>query len=735
MIFPDQSTPESERDDEFYKSHHTYADRLWAQNSNRQARISKAYNAFHGKYSNAKRAEWTDRYKQGGANLSKAKFKHYKLASTKLERLHGEYIKKALRPSAVVTNREALTEKMVKIGHQLAMDALEDVFSQYNQSMGIDFTEGVEKVDMQDPAQVESLNPKLEYEKHMTLTLREQVNRLRLKEIGANTLLDCIIAAECHAVAYIGPNKKVIAERVHPRNSIFEEIENDDFLEDTTLYGYKVEMSQQDIISTYGHKMTKKERESIRTLSNSPETWSGGNTEYFWEKNNEVVGWTQHLQWKTQKEVYEKVEKGVNNEFIDFYENILSKEYYTKNKKQIDREVKAGKYEIRKGYLTTLSESTRIGRDIFLDNRETPFIITRDDDDQVFYNQTGLLFNTVNGKRLSLQEKLYDLDELYDITMWQIRRELGKHKGSATVIDRKYFDESVTENDIMFNLAEEGVVLMNSASEDVQTNPGGSISSTGIASQTIGSMDTLNQLIQMKMDIERMVDRISGMNEFAEGTAPVSSTATQNMQGLAAMRTITSPVFYYHNLFMENFLYRIIELTKYSITYLGDTSFDEILGNDGISIVKKLADVNLHDFGVYLPDPNKEAEQRERLQMWTTTGINSRELQTHIGMEADLSETVQDATKIVREGFALAEKTRKEEHQAQLESQEKNSTAQIEGQKEMHEDSQQHDKDMEILKDDLERGRMTQDAKNKALINAQDPSKQPPPPGNPQEKL
>jgi len=79
-------------------------------------------------------------------------------------------------------------------------------------------------------------------------------------------------------------------------------------------------------------------------------------------------------------------------------------------------------------------------------------------------------------------------------------------------------------------------------------------------------------MIQMKMDIERMVDRISGINEYMEGTAPVSATATQNVQAQEAGRTITSPIFYYHNLFMENLVFRVMELTKYAIGYLGDDS-------------------------------------------------------------------------------------------------------------------------------------------------------------------
>jgi hypothetical protein len=727
MIFPDQTIPDSERDEEWFRSHHTYVDKLWNKGTKRLSRINKAYDAFHGKYSKAKSKEWTDRYKTGNTNLSNAKFKHYKLASTKLERLHGEYIKRPLRPSVEVTNKEALTEKMRNLGLQMAMKQMAPIMEQMKRDMGVELLEGVQQVDLDDPEQVEALNPKIEYEKYMTVVIREQIDRLSIKQLGAQTLLDCLIASECHAVPYLEPNKKVSVQRIHPRNSIFEEIENDEFLENSTILGYKVEMSQSDILRIYGAKLSKEEKEQIRTLSNKPNDWTSGDQTYFWEKENELVGWVEHLKWKSQKEVYEKVEKSKNNEFVDFYENILSNDYYKKNKKQIEKDVKAGKYELRKGYLTTIYESTRIGKNIFVDQREMPYIITRDDDDIVFYNQTGLLFNTVDGRRLSLQEKLYDLDELYDIVMWQIRREIGKHKGSVTVIDRKFFDESVSDNDILFNIAEEGVVITNSASEEIQANPMGSVSSSGVASQSVGALDTLQQLLSMKIDIERMIDRISGINEYMEGTAPVSATATQNVQAQEAGTTITSPIFYYHNLFVQGLLYRILELTKYSIGYLGDDSFDEILGDDGMSVFKKLADVHLHDFGVKLPDPNREAQQRQRLQMWASAGINSRELQTYVAMEADLAETIQEATQIIKQGFKTVEESRKQEQEAQLASQERNVQATQQAQQAMHEDAQKHDKEMAILEDDLEKDRLTQEAKQKALLEQQKVNNQPPP--------
>lgn len=718
MIFPDQTIPESERDDIWYNGHHTFADRIWAKKQARLAKINTAYTRFHGKQSEAADKEWTDRYKQGGTNLSKAKFKHYKIVSTKLERLHGEFVKKILKPSVETRGKDSLSAKMKNIGLQLAMQSkeMQGVIQQFQEGMDMDLTGGVPMVDLQDPQQVKRLNPKYEYERFMTAVLQEQIKRLRVKDLGADTLLDAVIVSECHATAFLQPNKKVDIERIHPRNKIFEEIPNDTYLEDTQFHGENLPMSQQNILSTYGHKMDEEQREQVRTLNNHPEAWISGNSTYWWEEENELIGWVQHLTWMSQKEVYEKVQKSENNEFVDHYENLLSKEYYNKNKAQIEREAKAGKYEIRKGYLTTLYESTRIGKDIYLDQREVPFIITLADDDKVYYNQTSLLLNTVDGRRLSMFEKLYDLDELYDIIMWQIRKELGKHKGNVVTIDRKYFDSDVTENDILFNIAEEGVVVINTASEEVQANPE---RSSAIESGAVGSMETLNQLLQLKMDIERMVDRISGINEYMEGTAPVSATATQNVQAQEAGRTITSPIFYFHNQFMENLLFRILELTIYSITYLEDDSFDEILGENGLYVLTKLRDLDLEDLGVTLPDPNKEVEQRRILEFWSSQGINAKELKIHQAMQAALADTVAEAEKILTDGFDTVEKMRQAEQKAMLDSQERNVQATNETQRAMMEDAQEHDMDKIIMQGVVDGEKGAQEAKQMAALEKQ----------------
>jgi len=96
--------------------------------------------------------------------------------------------------------------------------------------------------------------------------------------------------------------------------------------------------------------------------------------------------------------------------------------------------IKAGKYQIRESYLTTIYEATRIGKDIYIDMREQPYIIRRDDDAySILYNTTGLLLNTVDGIRLSLQEKLQDLNELYNIELSKFPEKIDKTKRDGKI--------------------------------------------------------------------------------------------------------------------------------------------------------------------------------------------------------------------------------------------------------------------------------------------------------------
>lgn len=725
MLFPDQTISLGEKNKNnkaWWKSHFEYADALLADTSNRRNRIDALYNNFHGKYSKKKFDEWVRRYKDGSKNTSKTKFIDYKLATGKIDRLQGEFLKRELKPTVLTINKDAVNKKLEATSLRWAMMAAEKEVNMLR-GMNLEVLGGMQALNPEDPAIKDRLNPKTQNEKFMSLVLQEQIRRLDLKTFGAKTLQDLCICSECHAHVHIGRNKKILVDRIHPKHAVFEEIEGDEFLTKSGIVGFKIESGVQQALKNHGYKLTVDERKKLQNIGENTDEWSRNGMHYVENRNGRIVVWETMIYWFSVKEVYEKYVKGDDNEFIDFYNKTMSPEYYEKNKDKIKYDVSQGKYMIRKGYVVTINQARRIARDIYVDMKEQPFIIRRSDDaNEIFYNYTGLLLNSVDGIRLSLQEKLQDLNDLYNAVMWQLRREIGKFKGHVLVFDEAYLTDGVSLNDVMFNISEESFITTNSNADENQaarTPP----ENAGVNSVNIGDVQNIMALINLKVDIQNMIDRISGINEFREGEGAVSATATQNIDAIAASRTITSPIFYAHSKFLENVFMRVIEQTKYAIGYLKDDSFDSIIGDNGVEVMKRSKDVHWDDYGVFIADPNREAEIREKITLFGQVALNSGEIRIPELLEAELAPTIQDSVQLFKEGLKNLDRLRQEEQQQQLQSQEKNVAAQIDAQERDREDRQQHEKEKIILEKDLDARNQTQADKNKAILQNQQSGK------------
>lgn len=722
MEFPDQTISKREReekDKKWYKDHFTYFDNILVSQKENRERLDVLYADYHGKFAEKRRAEWTERYKVGSDNISKTKYILHKLAASKLDRLVGEFEKRSFKPTVMTTNKDAVTAKMKVMAQNLGLMYAADEVNKLREN-GFEIYGGMPVLNIKDPAFKDKVNPKTQVEKFMTIAMHEQIKRLRIKDLlGVQTLKDVLIGAECHAYTYITPSKKVAVERIHPSNAGYEEFEGDEFIEKSGIVGFRRETNIPDALQQNGHKLTKKQKKQLRDIPDNTGNWTSNGLRNVEKKKGKVYVWETKIFWFSVKTIKQKITPSKNNEWLDYYDKILSDEYYEENKEKIEREASEGKYQIRDNYAVTIYEASRYGSDIYYDMREQEFIIkSLDDAMSVYYNYTGLLFNTTDYRRLSLYEKMKDLDELYDGVMFQLRRELGKFKGSVITFDEAFLTKGKTLNDVMYNMTEDQILTYNSNAEENQ----GAIrkEQAGVNSFTIGEVQNIRELLTLKLDIQATMDRISGINEFREGDAPASSTATQNLQGLEASRTVTAPIFFAHNKFLENLLMRIAELTKYSIGVLGDDSFDSIIGDDGITIMKKTSDIPFYNYGVYFLDPNKEAEIRQKVSMYGNLAINRGEIKISDMIESEMAETLTETVSTLKEGLRQMDEFKQREQEAMLKSQQENVQTQVQGQKELMEDQQEHEKEKIVLKGQVDAQVKTQDAKQKSLLQEQE---------------
>lgn len=105
---PRQDIPEREKNEKWLSDHLSYAEYLLLNNNPNQARMTRFYNGYNG-ITNPQSMEWlTATY--GAEN--KAPYISYRISKTKIDLLHGEWLKRPLISTVTTVNSDSVTEKM-----------------------------------------------------------------------------------------------------------------------------------------------------------------------------------------------------------------------------------------------------------------------------------------------------------------------------------------------------------------------------------------------------------------------------------------------------------------------------------------------------------------------------------------------------------------------------------------------------------------------------------------------
>jgi len=191
----------------------------------------------------------------------------------------------------------------------------------------------------------------------------------------------------------------------------------------------------------------------------------------------------------------------------------LNTEEYEKNIEKYNKDVANGKYSIEVKYQEELWEGWQIGHDMYKDVRRVPFTMRREDapGDVFATSYTGMLANTVNGYRVSLQELMTALSEAFDIVMYQQMREIGKVKGKAIVYDSAGLPRNTTIKDVLYQLANDNFININTAASGNMANKD-IATALGIKEVDLGLSASFPALVNLSREIKMMLDEISGIN-------------------------------------------------------------------------------------------------------------------------------------------------------------------------------------------------------------------------------
>lgn len=722
--YPKQDIPEAKKDQstkegkKWAKENIDYAIDIWQSNIlSKSRRIKAGRDGYNGVVSDDSVRYLTHSVGSGDKEYRNiGNFVDYKLGRTKVDLLMGEWINTPLNARVEVINRDAKSKKLDSIKTLLGLQIAKEEVKKLREIVGVDVFSGIEPPE--EKSQI--LSAKTMNEKLMQIAIDFQLKKNGLKAKLAKSWQDNILISEVFGYVCMDKDGVVDYEPIDIEDAIFLEIKNDPFLERSPFYGQRKQMFVHEIINRYGYLMDNDEINTVHKISGNPTEFlvDDAGRKYFSKKGSELLVDVFHIEWKSLEATHVKISPDKKNPDSEPYRKYLSHDFYEKNKKRIKKDVENGKYKIETVWKEVMWEGIRIGMDLYVGVRKVPYQIqTRKDGVKYrcMSGYTGLLFNTVNGTRVSFMELMINISHLYNVVLFQIHRELAKLKGKVLAYDEAFKPKGKTIKDILYNITNDGLYLYNSSQDGNRMRQNITVNGQ-IQEIDMGISQSFQQLANIKVQLEDTLDRLTGVSNNRQGMTQASSTVTNAISNINASRSITQNMFFMFGLYTEKVLTRIAEKTKLAWVYMNPDEGERVIGDDGVGFFKITKEFAFDDYTAFVGDGQKDRQLREKMELAATASLNAKELRMSDYGKFLASDTTGEAISILEDGWRIVKDIQQRTEQMRSESMLQNSQIQAEMMKENREDLQAHQKDMEILKASLKSQISTQEYKDKATL-------------------
>lgn len=669
-----------------------YAVNQWMARIERRSRIEKLYNSYNGLVD---KQEIDSIIKMTGKK-SKTKYVKYRLGRSKMKQLHGEFLQIPIQAYIRSVNREAKNERMQKYINMFGM-SMGKPYVENLRKMGYNLFEGMHIPDRGSREYWAKNNFKLTNEIIMQHIIDDKLQNESLKAQFYQNFLDLTIAAEVFGKNERDVNGKDTYRYIPAKLALYDESVFDPFLERSPYLGEVRPMYYHEILMSKEFNLTKEQKEELKGLKDSYDySLPGGHLQML---NGSTLVNVYTIEWKALEPVRVKVSPAKGSDVP--YKRILDEKYYSENEKSISRDVKEGKYTIETYYREILWKASRIGTTIYTTAEKEDDLIQRLNENgkyNVDFNYTGMLFSTIDGYRVSLQEMILELEKIYDDVRFMINRELRKIKGDALTYDDAFLPKNKQFIDIFHDLSEDGYIRYNSSAEGNRSGMESESNKVGIDVLSFGQNQNLIVLINHAMDIERVLDRITGMNEARQGLEKATTTATANSNNVEASRSMTYDLFYFMNEYMNRVIMKLAEKTKINWVYLGEDSREFILSDEEMQYLVATKNLVYHNYAAAVTDGRKEQTILQKLEMLFPQEINAQNLRTKDVARFLMESNFAKAIKVLDEAWTEIETMRTEQARVAQESDMENTKANVQMAQEDREDRQNHDKEMELLR-------------------------------------
>ena len=666
--FPRQDVPLKDKDKQWLQKHLDYAESVLKNYGNVKSRMNRLYDAYNG----IKPPESLAWLEQTYGQQNKSRYISYRLGRTKIDLLHGEWLKRPLEATVTTINSEAMSEKMANIDFMKGAMVAKDEIILLKDKAGVDIMEGAPIPEDENDPVWETMSVKDKCEDVMQILLDNQVKELKVKKKLGEAFKNVEITNYCFVKLERNEEGEIKMYNIDPRDAIFEAIEGDDYLEESPVMGCRQVLPVHEILKRYN--LSKEDRDKLEAARATPDLYVGADglsRGYMSISNGELLCDVVHIEWKSVTPEYWKiVPKTASQLALDSSETTLrfqfDTEKYENNIEFHNKNVENGLYTVETKWKEDEYEATRIGGIIDVNMRRTFFQKRSVDRPAHILSSSyyGYIHGRVSGVTVSLQQVIENFENIYDICMYQILKDVARMKGRILTIDRAGLGQKKKLTEVLYEMVNDQMIDYDSSAAG---NAGArNLDPANMFKQfDLGLSDSFQYLLAMRNDIVNQLNEITGINENRMGITAASSTATAQQSNISNSRTITEALFYGFSGFVSRVMQGIVDSTAISWAFYKIEKGEQILGADKFRFLQVTREIGYRDYGVYIEDGSKYMEISQKIEKMMEFSLNAKEIRPKDALNVLLAETMSQKKAILENSWVEMQKVIQESNAAQ----------------------------------------------------------------------
>lgn len=665
----------------------------------RAIEIQKNYRGYHGVYTTKEKTALTNVH---GKTSATELIPHYQ-PKVKIDQLLGESLEVGFSAEVDTINplekekknNEALRAK----GRSFAKPLINSVKDQ-----GIDIYNQMSIPDSSEDSEFEIERFRTRNEFIGQKILNEKIKDSKKNDIYYYLFASGIFSSEIFSFGDIGPKGNTQISWISPEQMIYPDNYGDLTLNNAPIIGHWNNMYFPEIVRAFNLKKGSIEYKEVEELFKGGMNGASSHSSQIPIPENEnkyttvndgldlvkhgtiysatgLVATVYYFQWRYYKEV-------------SYTQNVEGKIEFLNLTKERDRKTKDDK---RSGAKTKIFEriyqGACIAGCIYLGFKDVDdFVRMPDSEGQYYasYDYTATLMKTFGGRRTPFAKVLIELGTKLDQVRWMLYRELKKSKSNAIYLDRA-FAETRSKSSILYDLEDAGVLDINS--KEAFDNTGRDITDGKQVVGAIASGSTstiIGDLISAALDIERVMNEASGMNDARKGTELATTTATANQSNLQASRSVTLSNFHFTESHMQRALTHILQKTKQRITN-GSKEHNAYLSSDDITYIENSHEFAFDDFEARVVGGRRSQQIFAELNELIKSEVASGKRSSADFVEIKEQDSLIEAKHTLRKSDERLEEIANRQQEREIESkQQLNENTNI-AHKEDREDAQAHD--------------------------------------------